>query len=250
MLTKEKKLVALVTGHSGTIGSAIALRLKSEDYFVIGISKSSKVECVNLEFLIDLSLNNYNFLSELEDIIQTKGKLRIFVSAAGIPFVKRFEEITQQEYEKVINVNLSSAVFISQVCFKLMKDSEEDSVIIFISSQVALPGSAQAYNSIYSLTKCGFNGLVRSLSKEGEPNIRVNAVCAGDFHSKLSIEGGKGFCEITGMSENDYNKNVIERSSIKRWINPSEIVNAIFFLISNEAMTGVNLNVSGGTTTS
>lgn len=250
MMNENGKTVAIVTGHSGTIGSAIASELRKTGYYVIGISRRSRPDCVDRERLADLSSIDSRFISNLEKLIEDCGKLKILVYAAGVALVKPFEDITRQEYERILSVNLSSAVFISQLSFKLMKKSSEGGVIIFISSQVALPGGAQAYNSIYSLTKSGFSGLVRSLAKEGTPNIRVNAICSGDFHSNLAEEGRKGFCKVVGLSEEQYDRKVIERSAIKRWLNPSEIVDATCFLISNPAMTGVSLNISGGTLTS
>lgn len=249
-MNEKAKPVAIVTGHSGTIGSAIASKLKKEGYYVIGISRRSQPDCVDIEYFSDLSSIDNKFIFDLEKLIEDSGKLKVLVYAAGIALVKRFEDITRQEYEKVLNINLSSAVFISQLSFKLMKKSYEGGVIIYISSQVALPGCSQAYNSIYSLTKSGFNGLVRSLSKEFGPRIRVNAICPGDILSNLAKKGRKGFCKVTGLSEEQYNKNIIERSAIKRWLGPSEIADATYFLISNTAMTGVLLNISGGSLTS
>jgi NAD(P)-dependent dehydrogenase (short-subunit alcohol dehydrogenase family) len=250
MKNKEDTNVAIVTGHSGTIGSAIAQELRKQGYYVIGISRRRHRECIDMEYLADLSSIDDKFISDLEKLIQGKGKLKILVYAAGITLVKPFEEVTRQEYERIINVNLSSAVYIAQLSFKLMKESNEGGVIIFISSQVALPGCAQAYNSIYSMAKSGFNGLVRSLAKEGGPHVRVNAICPGDFHSNLALEGREGFCKITGLEKEEYDRIVIERSAIKRWLDPSEIVNATCFLIKNSAMTGVLLNISGGSLTS
>lgn len=223
--------------------------MHNKGYFVIGLSRSSRNN-VDLEFLIDLKELNSEVLLNVEEAIVKNGKLRVLIYAAGIPLVKKFEEVTKSEYDEILSVNLSSAVFISQLCFRLMKYSYEDNSIIFISSQVALPGCAQGYNSIYSVTKSGLSGLVRSLAQEGGPIIRVNAICPGDVHSNLADKGGEYFCKLVGIAEEEYTERVSQRSCIKRWITPDEIADAAYFLISNPAITGVLMNISGGTITS
>ena len=249
MANQNSQPVAIVTGHSGTIGAAICTSLKESGYYVIGISRRSNRNSVDLEYLSDLSMLTEQTCLSLQKSVAQCGSLKVFIHVAGISFVKRFEEITREEYERVLNVNLSSAVFIAQLSVKLMKASG-DGVIIFISSQVALPGGAQPFNSIYSLTKSGFNGLVRSLAVELGPQIRVNAICPGDVQSDLAQKGKKGFCAMTGVTEDAYDRQIVFRSAIKRWVEPAEIVNAAHFLISNPAMTGELLNISGGSLTS
>lgn len=249
MANQNSKPVAIVTGHSGTIGAAISRGLKEAGYYVVGISRQSNRDCVDLEHLADLSMLTEHSCLSLQDSVAQCGSLKVFIHVAGVALVKRFEEVTRAEYESVLNVNLSSAVFIAQLSVKLMKASG-GGVIIFISSQVALPGCAQAFNSIYSLTKSGFNGLVRSLAVELGPQIRVNAICPGDVQSDLAQKGKKGFCAMTGVTEDEYDRQIVDRSAIKRCVEPAEIINAAHFLISNSAMTGELLNISGGSLTS
>jgi len=142
----DNKPVAVITGHTGTIGYEISKGLRDRGFYVIGISRRTRPECVDEEHSVDLRLLDADSICKIELLLKTKANIKVFVHAAGVALVRRFEEITRQEFENILNVNLMSAVFLSQICFRLMKTSNDGGVIIFISSQVALSGCAQEYN--------------------------------------------------------------------------------------------------------
>ncbi|HZS43860.1 MAG TPA: SDR family oxidoreductase, partial [Blastocatellia bacterium] len=144
----------------------------------------------------------------------------------------RYEDI-----HKVVTLNLESAIYLSQICSKVMLQQHSGS-IISISSIDAIRGYAGV--SVYSATKAALDGFTRSLARElGPRGIRVNSIAPGYFESIM----------VQGLTPDQLNT-IVRRTPLGRLAKAEDIIGVIRFLMSPAAgfITGQTLVVDGGLT--
>lgn len=244
MLLKEK--VAIVTGSRRGIGYGITLALAKEGCNVV-VSDIDQKDCEKvvkeIEILgvkglaIKCDVSKKSEVDNLiEETIKKFGKLDILVNNAGIfPFVP-FLNITESDWDKVLNVNLKSIFLCSQAAAKVMKPGSK---IVNISSIAAFVGFQGLTH--YCASKGGLNSMIRALALELAPNkINVNAIAPGGIETP-------GVKEI---STEESTKQTIAAVPLKRMGLPEDIANAVVFLASDKAdyITGQTIIVDGGWT--
>lgn len=237
---------AIVTGASRGIGRAIALKLASLGANVVINYRSSEEEAISLKeeiskFGVDTLIIKGD-ISNSEDvntlITQTKekfGKIDIMVNNAGITKDTLILRMKEEDFDKVIDVNLKG-VFnclkeISPIMIK-----QKSGRIINISSVIGLVGNAGQVN--YAASKAGVLGMTKSLAKElGGRGITVNAVAPGFIETDMTETLGDKFKEEA--------KKTIP---LKRLGSAEDVAAAVAFLASDDAsyITGQVLNVDGG----
>ncbi len=239
-----KNKVAIVTGARQGIGYGIALVLTKEGCSVV-VSDIDEEGCKNVVKKIEslgskaLAIKcDVSKKAEVDNLItkavDTFGKLDILVNNAGIFPFKPFLEMTEEDWDKVLDVNLKSVFLCSQAAAKVMK---EESKIISISSIAALVGFPAL--SHYCASKGGVSSMTRSLALELAPQkINVNAVAPGG----IDTPGAKSTEEIT--------KQTIAAIPLKRMGVPEDIANTVSFLASDKSnyITGQTIVVDGGWT--
>ena len=167
------KKIVLVTGASHGIGKAIAKEF-AKDSIVIANYNKSEEEAENLEQKVGENLEKYKAdVSNREDVlkminyvIDKYGRIDVVINNAGIDLVKLFTEVTDDDWNYVINTNLYSVFCVTQGVAKHMI-SQKHGVIINISSIFGIIGAS--CESIYSVSKAGIDGLTKSLAKELRP---------------------------------------------------------------------------------
>lgn len=180
--------------------------------------------------------------------VDTLGSLDIWVNNAGIGYImKPMLEVTPEDWQAVIDVNLSGCFFGTQAAAKRMIDAGNGGSIVNVASQAAKSGFpfAQAYCS----SKHGLVGLVRSASQElGGHGIRVNNVCPNHVTTGLGAWQNEYFAEKTGKTLDEYMADMAARIPMGRPGLPEDTANAVAFLCSDAAkyITAESLNVSGG----
>lgn len=181
--------------------------------------------------------------------VNTHGSLDIWVNNAGIGYImKPLLEVSPEDWNAVIGVNLTGAFFGLQAAARVMARQGTGGRIINIASQAAKSGfpHAQAYTS----SKHGLVGLVRSAAIElGPLGITVNNVCPNHVTTGLGAWQNEYFAKVTGAnSVDDYLKKMAARIPMQRPGLPEDTANAVAFLCSQEAayITAESLNVSGG----
>lgn len=241
-----KDKVAIITGAGQGIGLGIAIKLAKEGCSVVvsDINEESAQKVADeikgsgqnaLAVKCDVSkkeeVNNL-----INKAVESFGKLDILVNNAGIYPYKPFLEMTEADWDQVLDVNLKSVFLTSQSATKVMK---EGSKIVDISSIAAFVGFPQL--SHYCASKGGMNGFIRGLALELAPKkINVNAVAPGATDTPGA-----------GQSENaEILKQTIEQIPLARIGTPEDIANAVAFLASDDAdyITGQILVVDGGWT--
>ena len=241
-----KDKVAIITGSAKGIGRGITLALAKEGCQIV-ISDIDGEKCQEVvEEIIEINQKAITIecdVSKKEEVdnliaetIKQFGKIDILVNNAGIFPFKPFLEITEEEWDKVLNVNLKSIFLCSQAAVKVMK---EGSKIINISSIAAFIGYAGLTH--YCASKGGINGFVRALALELAPKkINVNAVAPG----AIDTPGANAF------SSEDIRKQTITAIPWARIGQPEDIANIVVFLASDRAdyITGQTIIVDGGYT--
>lgn len=168
-------------------------------------------------------------------ILSTFGKIDVIVANAGISKIAPFIDLTEQDYDEMLGINLKG-VFNTIKPFLPSMIEQKNGKIVIVSSIWGLNGSS--CESLYCASKAGQIGLMKSLAKElGPSNITVNCVCPGLIDTDMNSE----------LSEED-KMQIIEETPMNRIGTPSDVANAVYFLSSDNAtfITGQTLTVDGG----
>jgi len=242
MYNFENKVV-LITGASGGIGKAISKKF-SEGGAKLALNDISFAE-ENLKKLVaEIKGEAKYFLADvskfeevekmMEEIKKEFGRLDILVNSAGIIADRTLAKMTKEEWQKVIDVDLTGVFNCSKLALPLLIPNQGK--IINISSIVGQRGNFGQTN--YAAAKAGIIGFTKSLSKElGKFGVTVNAICPGFIETRL----------IEGIPEEI--KTIVKRlTSLGRFGKPEEVANVVLFLASEEAsfITGAIINVDGG----
>ena len=239
-----KGKVALVTGASQGIGKTTAIALAKEGASIIvnyigdheganGVVEEIKklgADAIALE----ADISNFKEVEEMFEKVKEKfKKLNILVNNAGIVKDRTLKNMMQEEWQKVIDVNLTGVYNVTKNALPLMEDHGR---IISISSVAGVCGNFGQCN--YSASKSGIIGFTKSLAKElGKRKITVNAVAPGFIETSIT----KG---ITFFRK----KMILALIPLKEFGKTEDVANAIAFLASDKAsyITGEVLNVGGG----
>lgn len=234
--------LALVTGASRGIGKACAIELAKAGYDVI-INYAGNVEAADKTveeikalgveaeaYKFDVS-NKEEVDNSIAQIVEKYGRIDVLVNNAGITRDGLFMRMSDENWNAVINTNLSSAFFVSQPVVKVMM-KQRSGAIVNMASVVGVSGNAGQAN--YSAAKAGLIGLTKTLAKElGSRGIRVNAVAPGFIN--------------TDMTKDLDTSKFTDFIPLKRLGEPEDIAKAVKFLaIDAQYVTGQVLEVDGG----
>ena len=230
---------AVVTGGGSGIGRAIADRLRADGYHVATIDLNP----CDAEFAQTADVTDRAQVEAALSAIRAQlGPVTILVNAAGLDGFKRFTDITFEDWQKVVDVNLNGVFHCTQAVLPDMVDAGWGRIVNISSSSTH---SGTPYMSHYVAAKSAVNGLTKSLALEyGPAGITVNAVPPGFIDTpmlrKAEARGRLGDVQAT-----------IDATPVRRIGKPEDIAAACAFLISEEAgyITGQILGVNGGRNT-
>ena len=232
----------LITGASGGIGSAISYKFSKNDFILI-LTSSSNENLNNLKnkygknhYYYVLNFNKPESLNDTLDQIANDHKdLKVIVNNAGITDDSLILRMKDSQWNSVIQANLTSNFYIIK---KLLPNMIKNKLgkIIGISSVVASSGNPGQSN--YVAAKSGMEGLYKSVAQEvASRNIKINLVSPGFIISPM-----------TEKLNDKQKKTILEKIPMKRFGEPVEIANLVYFLSSNKSdyITGQNFHVNGG----
>ena len=238
---------ALVTGGSRGIGKAIALQLGKSFNVVVGYSSSKDsgdkvvAEIINsggTASPVEIDVTNIESIENAFTTIEKEyGGVNVLVNNAGITKDNILPRLKEDDWNDVIDTNLSGSYRTSQRAIKHMMKSKWGR-IVYISSIVGMMGNQGQAN--YAASKAGLIGLSKSIAKEmGSRNITSNVIAPGYIET-----------DMTAFLTDEQKDNIIEQLSIKRIGKPEDIANIVSFLCTDESeyITGQVISVDGGIT--
>jgi len=242
MLLKDK--VAIVTGAARGIGEATARELNQKgarvvlcdiDPLVEEIATSIQEDGVQaIPLTYDISRPT-DAKSLVEHTVREFGRVDILVNNAAICPRIPIEEMTEEAFDQIIDVNLKAVFFLSRAAAEVMKIRQWGRIVNLASTAARVGGMVNA--TVYGASKAGVLALSKSLARHYAPyNIGVNVVAPGAVDTRL-------------MTMTDEERAVfIERVPLGRMASPAEVAQVIVFLCSNKVsfMTGATVDVNGG----
>jgi 3-oxoacyl-[acyl-carrier protein] reductase len=236
----------LVTGSSKGIGRGIAEELGNQGANVVVNYRSSEDAAYDVKERIDegpgdalVAQADVSNLEEVEAMCEsvraTYGSVDVLVNNAGITVDKKFENMTREDWDRVIDVNLGGVYNCTKACFEDVRNAEEGR-LINISSVVGQQGNYGQAN--YATTKSGLFGFTRTIALElAHEGSTANCVAPGFVKTDM----------LAGVPER-VKENILKRIPLDRFAEVDDICGIVRFLASEESsyMTGQVLGVNGG----
>lgn len=234
----------IVTGASRGIGAAIVKLLAESGHNVILNYNKSEEKAKQIQHELDQKGINIEIFKAdvskreeckkfVEYAIKKIGHIDVLVNNAGIAQFKMFTDITDEEWNNMLQTNLNSVFYMSQETAKHMINRKEGN-IINISSIWGLVGSSCEVH--YSMTKAAINGMTKALAKELAPsNIRVNAIAPGLINTDMNNDIAP-----------ETMKEIAKEIPLGRIGEPIDIARCAKWLVEDEYTTGQIISPNGG----
>jgi meso-butanediol dehydrogenase/(S,S)-butanediol dehydrogenase/diacetyl reductase len=227
--------VALVSGAAGGIGAAVVDRLTEEGATVVGGDLTPGDGGVALDVTDERSCT-----AAVAEVVARHGRLDILANVAGIARGNRIEDVSADEWRRVIDVNLTGTFLLSQAALPRLLESR--GTIVNMASTAGI--RATPYNAAYCASKGGVIQLTKSMALElASSGVRVNAVCPAAVDTALVR---------TFALPEDADLQLLMRavSPMGPLIEPAEVAAAVAYLASNDAanVNGTTLVIDGGAT--
>ena len=234
----------IVTGGSRGIGAAIVKKLAKNNYNVVlnynnsqesarKIQEELKQENIHVEiFKADVSKREE--VKELVDFtLKQFGNIDVLINNAGIDQIKPFTDITDEDWNRMIQINLNSVFYCTQEVLPTMINNKDGSIINISSIWGITGGSCEVH---YSVTKAGIDGMTKALAKElGPSNIRVNSIAPGIINTEIN----KNFSK-------DELKEIEKEIPLGKIGKTEDIAKCVMWLIEDNYTTGQIISPNGG----
>lgn len=224
----------LVTGSSIGLGSYIIRKFASNNYDVIITYNTHKKAALELQkeitkkyniktLIVKCDISKENEIENLKnEILNTFGKLDVLVNNASIAIDTIFDDKSKENFMNILEINLVGTFLVSKTFGDIMLKQEKGN-IINISSTNGID-TYYEYSLDYDASKAGIINLSHNLANHYSPNIRVNTICPGWINTPMN----------QNMNE-EFKKQEEDKILLKRFADPSEIANLVYFIASDEA---------------
>ena len=245
--------IAFITGGASGMGRSTAMLMASAGAIVYVTDRDAAgADAVADEITndggrargLELDVRNNDGIRECMSVVEAEhGRLDILFANAGMPGATG-NQVSQEEFDLSVGVNMNGAYFVSQAAIPLLEKSPHIASIVFTSSTAGIVGSF--LSPLYSMAKGGVVLLAKSLALSLAPRVRVNVICPGPIDTPMLPK----FWSRTDKTQIEERLNDwVERDiPLGRRGKPEEVAQAAMFLASDRAsfITGVALPVDGG----
>ena len=237
----------LITGGSRGIGKAVAMKFAENGYKIIINYVSDKTDTEQLKkellqagaadiLLIKADVSNSEDVKNMvKETIEKFEKIDVLVNNAGITKDNLLMRMSEEEFDKVIQINLKGTYLVTKEVTRYMMKKKKGS-IVNLASVVGVAGKAGQCN--YAASKAGIIGLTKSVAKElASRNIRANAVAPGFIET-----------DMTNVLKDEIKENINSQIPLKRMGTAREVAELVYFLgeDSSSYITAQVINVDGG----
>lgn len=224
----------LITGGVRGIGRSIAEKFLQKGYRVCAVYSRDEQ---NAEELAKLGAEVYKAdvsnEAEVVALFQKIGGVDVLVNNAGISLIKQIQDVSYEEYQRVMNVNMGGAFLCTREAVKSMIDNKSGLIVNISSVWGEVGGSCE---SVYSASKAALIGFTKALAKElGWSGIRVNTISPGVIDTPMNAHFTAE--EMQALKE---------EIPMGRLGVGEDIASAVEFLVENKYVTGVDIPVNGG----
>ncbi|TDQ27017.1 NAD(P)-dependent dehydrogenase (short-subunit alcohol dehydrogenase family) [Raoultella sp. BIGb0149] len=239
---------ALVTGGSRGIGFAAGLALAEAgaEVWIAARDRAQLEAAVDAAGEAGLTLSplvvDITQSAEVERAIERLPALDILINSAGLARHQPFTDVSRENYDAVMDINVRATFFVSQQVVRRMIDAGIQGSIVHISSQMGHVGGPM--RSVYCASKFALEGMTRAMAIElGPSGIRVNTLCPTFIATELSQ---------TSLADPAFHKQVLSNIKLGRLGQLEDVMGPVVFLASQAAalITGTALLVDGGWTAS
>lgn len=238
--------VAIVTGGANGLGKATAFKFSEQGAKVVIVDVNQEAgdkvvsEITNNGGVASFAKTDISKSVEVskmvDGVVAEFGGVDILINNAGILADAQLIKMTEEQWDRVININLKGIFLVGQAVAKVMKEKGNGGVIINTSSVVGLYGNFGQSN--YVASKAGVIGMTKTWARElGKAGIRVNAVAPGFMKTEILKDMPQKVIDF-----------MVEKTLLKRMGEPEDIANAFLYLSSDmgKYVTGTVLSVDGG----
>lgn len=236
--------IIIVTGASRGIGREIAKELAKKGYIIIANYNKSEKQILELKeelekenIKMDIFKADVSKRNEAQELVKYTinkyGKIDVLINNAGISQIKEFTQITDEDWNNMINTNLNSVFYMTQEACKNMIHNKKGCIINISSIWGVVGASCEVH---YSVSKAGIDAMTKSLAKEmGPSNIRINSIAPGIINTEMN----------RNLSEEEIN-NIKEEIPLERLGKAKDIEKCVEWLIKDEYTTGQVISINGG----
>ena len=224
----------LVTGGVRGIGRSIALKFKEKGYRVCAVYSRDEESANGLSAMgVEVYRADVSKESEVVALFQKVGEVDVLVNNAGVSLVKQIQDVSYEEYNALMSVNVGGAFLCAREAVKGMIAKQSGLIVNISSVWGEVGGSCE---SVYSASKAALIGFTKALAKElGWSGIRVNSVSPGVIDTKMNAH----------FSAEDMQA-LKEEIPMGRIGTGEDVANAVLYLEENDYVTGIDLPVNGG----
>ena len=234
----------IVTGGSRGIGKCLVENLAKDGYNVLLNYNKSEKQARKIQedlrkdgiiieiFKADVSKKE-QVKAMVEFALKKWGSIDVLINNAGIAKLQMFQDVTEEDWNEIIDTNLKSAFYASQEVLQSMIHKKKG-LIINISSMWGQVGAS--CETVYSISKAGIDAMTKSLAKElGPSNIRVNSIAPGVIDT-----------EMNSKIDEHIKKQIKDETPLRKIGEPIDIYKCAKWLIEDEFTTGQVIGINGG----
>lgn len=246
--------ISVITGAGSGIGAAIARELAQRGHRVVptdldpSAAAATAQACASpASYFLDVR-DADGVRNTIAEIAQVHGPISVFVSNAGVSLMKRFLDLSPDDFDRTLSVNLRGLFLTSQAAARSMVSTRTAGCIVNVASMAGKQGRVP-FLADYVASKFGVVGLTQAMAFElADHGIRVNSVCPGYVATGMQERELAWEAELRGSTIDEVKAIYLSDTPLKRLEQPEDVAKVVAFLASEDAafITGESVAVNGG----